>query len=63
MKPWRELKEERKAVRDREFIAKLREVGLHALLQIARNHSNGSAPEWKRVAIERELTRRGEVWP
>jgi hypothetical protein len=49
------------ALKDREFIANLRTVDLHELLRIARNHAE--ANEWKRVAIQRELTRRGEVWP
>lgn len=55
------LAQRRKTVKDREFIARLKTVGLHELLQIARNHAE--ANEWKREAIARELSRRGEVWP
>jgi hypothetical protein len=57
----RKLTQHTAAVKDREFIARLREVDLHELLRIARNHID--ANEWKKVAIQRELTRRGEVWP
>lgn len=47
----------RRALEDLEFLTKVREASLDGLLRLRENHEHQSAPQWKRVVIERALER------
>lgn len=44
--------------RDIAFLEELRTADLARLHELALNHANKSAPQWKRVAIERAIARK-----
>jgi hypothetical protein len=45
--------------RDIAFLEELRTATLERLRELAANHSNKSAPLWKKIAIERAIARKG----
>lgn len=49
--------EQRRAEKDREFLAKIRTATLDELLVIWRSHNRKGDPEWKRVALRRAIER------
>jgi hypothetical protein len=49
--------EQRRAQKDREFLAKIRTATLDQLLEMWRNHDHKKAPAWKRVALIRAIER------
>ena len=53
------ITEEKERLRDLDLLARVRVAAIDDLLRLRANHAHGSAPPWKRIAIERAIFRLG----